>query len=721
MRLTFRFSFTATRTLRVAAAAFVLLLMASACSSSSGSETTSMTAATELTNTATPAPIRNAANRPRPVVVDTDLGADDVLALLFLLESSAADVRAITVSGTGLVHCDPGVRHVRSLLALVGGADIPVACGRETPLQGDRAFPEPRRADADRLYGIMLPDPPGAISALGAPELLAGVLESSTEGVTVLTLGPLTNIADMLTANPDAVGANDLVFATGGALEVPGSVAGPGNFSVDPEAARIVFESGALITLVPRDVAGDASFVAGLAALLAEDRSRPAHGILAEMFAGNPALMGPELVMWDAVTAAVLVDETLAVFEMRTVDVVGGTGPDAGTVIEGAGGARIRVAVSADRDPLERLYVETLGLGGALADDEIGATETVEVYGEIVWEFSLEGEYDGSLEGLHSRPVVADGVVYFGGSNGTAYALDLETGAEIWSFSVGEEFGITDFVALSDHAVFFRERDGFGIALIAVERNTGMELWRFLPPEGETRVRNPVFTDGVVYTGTSDFFYALDAETGEELWRFRTEGGAPGPAAPPIVVDGVAYFGTPAALLYAVDVDSHEELWAFQAGSSGFGVASVPVVADGVAYFGSDDATFYAVDVSNGEEIWRFAAPGPLPSSPAVADGRVFFGALGFGDGRPLFALDQRTGDLVWRSTNGGIISSPAVAKGAVYVGSGDGNLYVVDATSGDQLWRFRTETAIGSSPVVVDGVVYFLSGLTFFAVKAPS
>ena len=150
-------------------------------------------------------------------------------------------------------------------------------------------------------------------------------------------------------------------------------------------------------------------------------------------------------------------------------------------------------------------------------------------------------------------------------------------------------------------------------------------------------------------------------------------------------------------------------------------MASVPVVADGVAYFGSDDATFYAVDVSNGEEIWRFAAPGPLPSSPAVADGRVFFGALGFGDGRPLFALDQRTGDLVWRSTNGGIISSPAVAKGAVYVGSGDGNLYVVDATSGDQLLRFRTETPIGSSPVVVDGVVYFLSGLTFFAVKAPS
>ena len=89
--------------------------------------------------------------------------------------------------------------------------------------------------------------------------------------------------------------------------------------------------------------------------------------------------------------------------------------------------------------------------------------------------------------------------------------------------------------------------------------------------------------------------------------------------------------------------------------------------------------------------------------------------------GRRCLRSTQRTGDLVWRSTGGGIISSPAVARGAVYVGSGDGNLYVVDATSGDQLWRFRTEIGIGSSPVVEDGVVYFLSGLTFFAVKAPS
>ena len=478
---------------------------------------------------------------------------------------------------------------------------------------------------------MLFPDPPGAISALGAPELLAGVLESSTEGVTVLTLGPLTNIADMLTASPDAVGAIDLVFTTGGALEVPGSVAGRGNFSIDPEAARIVFESGALITLVPRDVAGDASFVAGLATLLGEDRSRPAHGVLAEMIAGNPGLMGQEFVMWDPVTAAVLVAETLAVFEMRTVDVIGGTGPDAGpwgpcrddrgqSWTYGPGvrhvGSRHGCRVGR-RDPgrvrdahrrCHRWHRGPTPAPSSRTGAERGSAwrypPTV-IYSSACsrrrWALVVRWRTVGSGQRTRSRCTarssgssVSRGTAkdrWRACTRGLSSTTELSTSAgrtgrpTPWisrrvrrsgHFRLARILGSPISSLSSDHAVFFRERDGFGIVLIAVERKTGTELWRFLPPDGETRVRNPVFAGGVVYTGTSDFFYALDAETGEELWRFRPEGGAPGPAAPAIVVDGVAYFGTPAALLYAVDIDSHEELWAFQAGSSGFGVASVP-------------------------------------------------------------------------------------------------------------------------------------------------
>ena len=132
MRVASRFSLNATRNLRGAALVAVLLLLAAACSSSSDPAPTStstptptsMTTASAPVNAAIPAAIDDAVRPPRPIVVDTDLGADDVMALLFLLESPAVDVRAITVSGTGLVHCDPGVRHVQSLLAVVGATDI---------------------------------------------------------------------------------------------------------------------------------------------------------------------------------------------------------------------------------------------------------------------------------------------------------------------------------------------------------------------------------------------------------------------------------------------------------------------------------------------------------------------------------------------------------------------------------------------------------------------
>jgi pyrimidine-specific ribonucleoside hydrolase len=733
------------RKLRGAAAAVVLLLIAAACSSSSepDSAATTTTTASAPVDAATPAAIEVASDSPKPVIVDTDMGADDVMALLFLLQSPAVEVLAITVSGTGLVHCDPGARHVNDLLAVVGASGIPVACGRETPLQGDRAFPAAWRADADRLFGVSLPEGAGEISQLGAVELMASVLESSAEPVTVLTLGPPTNLADLLIKSPDVVDEIDLIYASGGALEAPGAAASgenepaEWNFYIDAEAARTVLNSGALVTLVPLDAADDVPITPELAGMLGDPPFSPAVGVITEMIGGNPALSGPDFFMWDLLTAAVFADEALAVFEMKRVALAGTAGEESGVVATSVDdGARIRVAVSAVRDRFDAVFLHTLDPEGAGASGSTDPNDiTVEAFGDSVWEFSMDGSCDCGAAFSHSSAAVADGVVYLGGSNGTVYALNSESGAMIWELAVGEDpvppegvqvpsdfrFAVNGPMALSERAVVFKVRgdpEGLGSMLMAVDRETGGELWRFVPPEGEARVRGPAIADGVVFTGTSEFLYALDSETGAELWRFRPEGGAPDPAARVAVAEGVAYFGTPAGLVYAVDIATHQELWSFQTGFGTNGVASRPAIVDGIAYFGSDDATFYAVDTISGEEIWRFTAPGALPSSPTVAGDRVFFGVVS-GDG--LVALDRGSGDELWRADLGGIISSPVVSEGAVYVGSGDGNLYAVDAATGDVLWRFRTENVVGNSPAVVDGVVYFQSGLSFYAVKAPS
>ena len=141
-------------------------------------------------NTGTQASSSGAPESPQPIVVDTDLGADDIPALALLLQSPAVDVRAITVSGTGLVRCPVGARHVRGMLIELRVRDRPVGCGRGNPGPDGLAFPEHWRNASDAFYGLPLPPPiiddgttPDAVRVLN------DAISSSPAKVTVIALG----------------------------------------------------------------------------------------------------------------------------------------------------------------------------------------------------------------------------------------------------------------------------------------------------------------------------------------------------------------------------------------------------------------------------------------------------------------------------------------------------------------------------------------------------
>lgn len=149
--------------------------------------------------------------------------------------------------------------------------------------------------------------------------------------------------------------------------------------------------------------------------------------------------------------------------------------------------------------------------------------------------------------------------------------------------------------------------------------------------------------------------------------------------------------------------------WRFKAAGP---VRSSPAIAQGIIYFGSADRNLYAVDSATGQMKWKFQAGGAVQSSPAVWRGMVYFGSA---DGS-FYALDAKTGQMKWshKSANshyeGGwdyVSSSPAVANGTVYFGSGDYNLYALDARTGKERWKFRTEGMVRSSPAVHEGVIY--------------
>src|SRR4051812_38822137 len=101
------------------------------------------------------------------------MGSDDWMAALVLLRSPHVDLRAITVTGAGLAHIEPGERHARGLAALAQKEGILVAGGRASPLQGNATFPDRWRQEADNLCGLSLPTRPEATTETAVELLLA--------------------------------------------------------------------------------------------------------------------------------------------------------------------------------------------------------------------------------------------------------------------------------------------------------------------------------------------------------------------------------------------------------------------------------------------------------------------------------------------------------------------------------------------------------------------
>jgi len=184
----------------------------------------------------------------------------------------------------------------------------------------------------------------------------------------------------------------------------------------------------------------------------------------------------------------------------------------------------------------------------------------------------------------------------------------------------------------------------------------------------------------------------------------------------------------------------HRVKWSFATGGR---IVSSPVTQDGVIFFGSDDGYVYAVDAANGRQVWRRGTKGPVSATPAIDHGVLYIGSF---DGK-FYALDARTGAPKWKFSNAGerqfeakgihgwqpksqtipdpfdiYLSSPVVVNGTVYFGSGDGNLYALDANSGEQRWKFATGDVVHASPAYADGVVYVGSWDSYFyAIDAAS
>jgi inosine-uridine nucleoside N-ribohydrolase len=299
------------------------------------------------------------------VIVDMDVDPSDTPALLYLLKHPGVSVRAVTVS-CGITYIDEGVANVLRLLEYLGIWDIPVAGGKETPLVGDNAFPTAWRDGSYNFYGVDLPPSQLQPSELNASELIISVITSSAENITLVPLGPLTNIAIALQADPSIKEKITGIHCMGGAVTVPGNVGyeyppipnyvAEWNIWVDPLAADIVLKSGVPITLIPLDATNEVPKNEPYRTRWENEMRTPEAEIVFEFL--RPGMGG---YFWDQLAAVALTDPSVVTFEWHYIEVLVDGGNESGwTQSLALDPPNTKVAVHADAQLFEAIFIVVL-------------------------------------------------------------------------------------------------------------------------------------------------------------------------------------------------------------------------------------------------------------------------------------------------------------------------------------------------------------------------
>ena len=192
----------------------------------------------------------------RRVLIDCDPGTDDAIALWLALASPELDVAMVTVVG-GNVGLDVTLPNARAIVGLAG-RDVPVVAGASRALLG--AFPDAAEVHGeDGLGGVVLPEGPPAAPGLAADRIREMVRAAGPDGITLVGIGPATNLALALATEP-ALGANvrEVVLMTGAVGE--GNVTPSAEFNAycDPEALQVLLGCGRPVTLATLDVTNQA-------------------------------------------------------------------------------------------------------------------------------------------------------------------------------------------------------------------------------------------------------------------------------------------------------------------------------------------------------------------------------------------------------------------------------------------------------------------------------
>jgi outer membrane protein assembly factor BamB len=323
-------------------------------------------------------------------------------------------------------------------------------------------------------------------------------------------------------------------------------------------------------------------------------------------------------------------------------------------------------------------------------------------------------------------PSAADGNLYVAQLQGNFYALDSDNGATFWHRRFAGRCSAAS-PAIADGVVYeaylpapcaYGPR-GVPSFVAAMDASTGRLLHRF--PSGPTE-SSPLVVGRALYFGDwNGDVYAYDVKTHHLRWKVGTDAEIDGAVS---YAGGTVYVGTNAGSVYALNARTGAERWRFSGGGEYF--YATPTVAYGRVFIGNTNGTLYALGASNGSVLWSRYVGTYVYASAAVWRGRVFVGSY---DGT-FAAYNARTGAELWRfDASAAIHGAPAVLDGLVYFSTcslcgasgsrytkhGPRSIYALDARTGKLVWRWP---GLGTySPVIADrNHLYLLGRAKIFA-----
>ncbi len=260
---------------------------------------------------------------------------------------------------------------------------------------------------------------------------------------------------------------------------------------------------------------------------------------------------------------------------------------------------------------------------------------------------------------------------------------------------------------LADGLLIVGDQDG---TVSALDPRTGAERWRATAGRGVNEVVGQASAaDGTVVVSSGDgWLRAFGAASGERRWQADEFGGAA-----TVIVDGTVYSAGTDGRAHGVDLTSGEEVWSWKGPDD----VVYLTVDSGTAYVSVADGRLYAISVANNAEQWHFQTISDEVGGPMVTADVVYVNALEGQSPEPageIYALDRSTGEVLWRfrGRSGHQISLGAVADGVLYAGSvGDGIFAFPadhrEAATVQPMWHTEVEGQIWKNAALVDDVLY--------------